>query len=267
MSMRGIMLRLTVLPCLGAIAIGAARAQQGSSPTPDAPTSPQANDRTARPPVPVAEPEADFPAQARHELRKGKCLVSMTVDASGRPLNLKAVECSDPVFATNSMSAAANYRFKPALDQEGNPVATNLTVEIDFQITAMSQSPAELGTDALRCWFATPPGFATFAPDAHGVYPLSRQMAAPAVTHFVDRGLNGKLFASRGKLTCDVLLTISEKGRPSDASIAHCDQPDLEAPVIASLLKSRFSPGRLQGKAVPVRVLVHLIYDGSTPRL
>jgi TonB family protein len=244
-----------------------ARAQQGSQPSNAAKPSAQGNDSAARHPIPLSEPEAEFPAQARLKLHSGSCVISMTVNTGGIPQSLHVVSCSDTIFAASSLAAAEKYRFKPAADANGSPVAASLSVEIDFQITPTAESTSEQGTDALRIGFATPPGVTSFAPDAQGVYPLSKQMTAPTVAHFADSGLSGKLFASRGKLTCDLVLTIDGKGRASDAGSAHCDQPDLEAPVIASLLKSRFSPGRLEGKAVPVRVSVHLVYDGAAPKL
>jgi TonB family protein len=261
------MLRSGIRAIVVSLLAASAWAQQATQPSSAAQPPAQGNESATRHPIPLNEPEAEFPAEARLKLRNGSCVVSMTVNTGGIPESLHVVSCSDKVFASNSLAAAAKYRFKPAVGPSGSPVAASLTVEIDFQITPTAESPAEQGTDALRIWMVTPPGFTSFAPDVDGIYPLSKQMTAPALTHFFDGGLNGKLFDTRGKLTCDVDLTIDRKGRPFDASTVHCDPPGLEAPVIASLLHSRFSPGRLEGKTVPVRVSVHLVYDGSTPKL
>jgi len=261
------MLRSGVTAILVSLLTAPACTQQATQPGNAAQPSSQGYEGRARHPIPIDEPEAEFPAEARLKLRKGSCVISMTVNTGGVPEGLHVVSCSDKLFAANSLAAAAKYRFRPAVDPSGSPIAANLTVEIDFEITATAESPAEQGTGALRIWMATPPGFTSFAPDVHGAYPLSKQMTAPALTHFFDGGLNGKLLGTRGKLACDVALTIDRKGRPSDASAAHCDPPGLEAAMIASLLHSHFNPGRLDGKAVPARVTVHLVYDGAAPKL
>ena len=63
---------------------------------------------------------------------------------------------------------------------------------------------------------------------------------------------------------CDVLLTISEKGKASEPKVAHCNRPELEKPAVESLLKSDYKPGMVNGKAVPMRGSIHLNY-GDAP--
>jgi hypothetical protein len=191
----------------------------------------------------------------------------MTVNPDGIPESLHVVSCSDDVFAANSLAAAGKYRFQPALDRSGSPVSTSLKVEVDFQLTKTNEVRADQEPDVLKCEIVAPPGVSSQTPDSYGVYPLSKAIVAPAIARFVDRGFIAKAHLSPNLVACDIFLTIDKKGRAADPKVAHCDEQILEAPAADSLLKSRFRPGLLNGEAVPVRILFHLVYTGSAPKL
>jgi hypothetical protein len=80
------------------------------------------------------------------------------------------------------------------------------------------------------------------------------------MTSFVDEGYGDNAFMDAGKSACDIVLTISDKGKPSDPQVIHCERPALEKLAVQSLLKSHYKPGKMNGKAVPIRASVHLEY-------
>jgi hypothetical protein len=62
------------------------------------------------------------------------------------------------------------------------------------------------------------------------------------------------------------VLTISVKGKATDPHVTHCERPNLEKPAVESLLKSKYTPGSVNGVEVPMRVSIHLEYGGDTPK-
>jgi hypothetical protein len=85
------------------------------------------------------------------------------------------------------------------------------------------------------------------------------------MSRFSDEGYGSAAFWSPEKSACDVVLTISAKGKPSDPEVSHCETSSLEKPAVQSLLKSHYKPGSVNGKAVPVRASIHLECGGSPP--
>lgn len=103
-------------------------------------------------------------------------------------------------------------------------------------------------------------------PDSDGVYPFTRRVTGPRVIKFFDEGYGRAAFAHEGNEACDVMLTIDTKGRASDPQVTHCERPELEEPAVQSLLKSRYQPGYVHGKEVPMRASMRLEYsDSPTP--
>ena len=235
---------------------------------PQQPAQPTANDEAVykigengvKAPIAIHDPEAEFPPDGRAKNINGLCLIGLIVDATGTPQNLKLVRCNDPVFEKNSLDAVAKYRFTPATLKDGTPVAVRITVEINYQRDGAHNPVALVGYK-----ISAPPGITSDSPGTDGVYPLTSSLAPPAITQFSDEGFGNAAFRLADGNACDVVLTVSAKGKPSDISLTKCDKPILERPALASLLKSHYRPGTLNGVAVPVRVLVHLQFDGFAP--
>lgn len=72
------------------------------------------------------ESDADFTAAARFERT---AVVSMTVDAEGKPEDLKIVQSVNPIMDKNVLAAVSQYRFTPGtLDNQPTAVPVNLSV-------------------------------------------------------------------------------------------------------------------------------------------
>ena len=212
------------------------------------------------PPVPLNNPAAPPPPEAMQKRMNGGCLVSLLVDTEGRPQDLKLIRCTDPCFGENSLNAAAQYRFKPAADQHGKAVAVMIQIEIRILIRGGSDLAPVLLT------FGPPPENVASASDAGGAYPLSSAVGPPLLSRFSDEGYEAasSLFAKSN--ACDVVITIDAKGKPSNPVVTQCNKSALEGPAVESLLKSKYKPGTLNGKPVPVRATVHLEYGGYPPQ-
>ena len=254
------MRRIWVIALALAFATGIGHAQQSTQQTDPAATAPPVDLETMTPPRPLNNVEAEFPPEARAKKIDGRCAVSLIVDVTGMPRNLALVRCNDPAFEKNSLDALAKYRFKPATRKDGTPISVQISVEINYRLDDASD-PETL----VRYGFFTPPGTTSDLPGADGVYPLTKSVTPPAITKFSDEGYGNAAFPFPGGGACEVVLTISAKGKPSDPSLTHCEQPILEKPAVASLLKSRYRPGTLNGIAVPVRMSIHLEFGGFAP--
>jgi TonB family protein len=72
------------------------------------------------------ESDAGFTEAARFERT---AVVSMTVDASGKPSDLKIVQSVNPIMDKNVLSAVSQYRFTPGtLDNQPASIPVNLSV-------------------------------------------------------------------------------------------------------------------------------------------
>jgi len=229
--------------------------EQSQASTPDSPVQKLDLKAGMHPPKAIFQPQAEYSPEARKKLIDGKCLISMIVDARGLPQDVHVVRCSDSVFAQPSLASTSKYRFLPATTSAGEPVAVIIYVEVDFRIDGAREI-----VDPVRYAMASPPDVTSPAPDAKGVYPLTKTMTIPAIARFNDKGYGTMAFTMEGKSPCDIALTIDAKGRPSDPAVVHCEHDGLEGPATKSLMASRYKPGLLNGNPVPIRVLLHIEY-------
>jgi TonB family protein len=232
---------------------------QQAAPQPDAPIPADqlAAKKISQPKV-IFSVDPEFSDEARRKGIGGLCLVALIVDAQGKPQNVHIVRCTDPVFEENSLKAVAQFRLKPATTQEGKPVPVYATVEIHFRrYDSSGRTNDQL---PIRYAFSPPPGTSYSGADAKGVYPLTETAMPPSIIMFADDGYEDLAYAATAvsDTTCDIVLTISAKGKASDPQIIRCVKPALEKPAVQSLLESKYKPGKVNGKAVPMRASIHL---------
>lgn len=205
-------------------------------------------------PVLVRAPEASYTNEARRKNLDGNCLISAIVDTKGRPRQVRVIRCSDSVFAKSALASVREYRFKPATLATGKPVSAKVSVEIKFRLY-----PGQALARGVQYAISTPPGTTSSDPDSDGVYPLTGIIKPPVMKKFSEHGYVAGSYLHGGSV-CKLLLTVDAKGNPHDAQVMSCSQPNLEKPSIDSLMHSQFTPGLLNGKKVPVRVLIRLSF-------
>lgn len=209
----------------------------------------------------IDHPEVEFPEQARQRGIGGKCSIALVVDTSGRPRDVRVVRSSDPAFAPTCLRSMSETKFKPATAADGTPVA----VEI-HTVLAFHREGSVWPIDPIRYAFGSPSGVLSTSPDTKGVYPLTKVVSRPELGKFVDKGYGDLGFQAEGKSPCEVLLTVSSNGKPSDAKVIKCEREELEEPVVLSLMASKYKPGSVNGKPVAVRAKIHVEY-GDFARL
>lgn len=230
---------------LGITIIPAQQAKQASS---DAPlTSDQWKAHKITSPELISGGLREYPVEARFQLLDGLCMLSVVVNTQGNPENAHLLHCTDPSFEETSLDAAKQYRFRPAVTQDGKPVAVKISILHHDPIARYSlslrslvnwpvvpdkrlildrhSSKAEIRRDIsqpIRFSFIQQQG-GTSVPAPDGVYPYTRSVAGPRFVRFSDKGYGSIAFA-------------------------HVD----------SLLNSNYEPGFVHEKEVPMRGLVHL---------
>lgn len=222
--------------------------------------------------------------------------MSLVVGVRGDPRDVHVLHCTDSSFDESSVKAVSQYRFKPALTQEGIPIeATVAPLVLQYHVAhhgitlstlvSLVAFPyigigdlmpdrnlmifdrrmtkgglyRELITPVHAHFIPIPGGSPGPGPD--GIYPLTVSATAPRVIEFAEEGYAALAFTHEGNSPCDVVMTIDAKGRPSDPKVIHCERSELKRPAVESLLKSTYTPGYVNGKQVPIRALIHLYYD------
>jgi TolB-like protein len=110
-----------------------------SYPSAETPTSiSQLTDRGVRPPefLDVPAPQFRGPADSTMGVRgDAAILLNLLISTEGRVANLKVVKGAGPEFADVAWRAVRAFRFRPALDRTGKPVAVVLPMQVFFNAT------------------------------------------------------------------------------------------------------------------------------------
>jgi Gram-negative bacterial TonB protein C-terminal len=257
---------------------------------------PQDQDRARNITTPelIESEPADYPDDARLRQVDGLCSMSLVVGIQGIPQDIHVLHCTDPSFDESSVNAVGQYRFKPALTQDGKPiVATVAPLVLQYHVAHHGLTLSTLVSLLANPWvgdqmpsrnliifdrrmskaglyrelilpvhlhfIATQGGSSD--PGSGGIYPLTISATAPRVIEFAEEGYAALAFTHEGNSPCDVMMTIDARGRPSDPRVIHCERSELEKPAVESLLKSPYKPGYVNGKPVPIRAMIHLYYD------
>jgi protein TonB len=86
-----------------------------------------------QPPRPLYSPAAAFSNEARAKKIQGVVIVSVLVTEDGLPTDARVEKSLGYGLDESALDCVSQYRFKPAT-KDGQPVATRITVEINFKL-------------------------------------------------------------------------------------------------------------------------------------
>jgi periplasmic protein TonB len=120
-----------------------ASAKKDSKPSPDASGNYRVGNGVSAPTL-VFAPGPEYPDKARRKKLDGTIVVSLTVDTTGRPKDVRisrslAVQVSKKLQSAalsldeSAIKAVEDYRFKPAVF-EGEPVCVRIQVEVAYRL-------------------------------------------------------------------------------------------------------------------------------------
>lgn len=119
---------------------GRERARRAPARTPAAPAVSPAT------PIAAMSPRPDYPADARRRNEAGRVLLRVDVGADGAPTNIAFVDRSGSQSLDRAaMAAVRDWRFTPAR-RNGQPVASQVTVPVDFVLPSQEQPPQGLAS-------------------------------------------------------------------------------------------------------------------------
>lgn len=78
--------------------------------------------------------EEDYPATARNQGREGKVVATVSIDAEGRVKDVQIAAGSYPEFDQLVLERLRSARFRPARDQNGDPIAVRMSLPIVFEL-------------------------------------------------------------------------------------------------------------------------------------
>jgi TonB family protein len=85
-------------------------------------------------PVPLNTVEAEFSDEARRKNVEGVCLISVIVDAQGKPQKARVVRSLGYGLDERAIEAVNKYKFKPAMKDGTTPVPVMITVAVNFRL-------------------------------------------------------------------------------------------------------------------------------------
>jgi len=86
-----------------------------------------------RPPRAIFSPDPEYSKEAREAKFQGTCVLSLIVGADGNPRDIKVVRSLGKGLDQKAIDAVKTWRFEPAT-KDGVPVATQITMEVDFRL-------------------------------------------------------------------------------------------------------------------------------------
>jgi bla regulator protein blaR1 len=81
----------------------------------------------------IYAPDPEFTDKARKAKYQGVCVLSLIVDAQGKPKEIKVVRHLEMGLDQKAIEAVRQYKFTPAL-LHGKPVAVDVHIEVNFRI-------------------------------------------------------------------------------------------------------------------------------------
>ena len=189
-------------------------------------------------PVPTVVVDPQIPV-SRKFLKRGFCLVSVTIDANGVPENVHVFRGLEPELDSYAMEAAKGWRFKPALRDGSVPVAVEGTIAATFAY--VEKEPV-----AVAMFFPKTPDKVLAANSRHSErrYELDPVNADEVIARYKPHNRIAGL--------CLVSLVVDTNGVPQNVHVVRSLDSSLDTETVAMFEQLRFKP-------VTVTLLVELV--------
>lgn len=197
--------------------------------------------------TPIEKSELDYSDEARLAGLEGTVVVSVTVAEDGTPGNLEVARSLGIGLDEKALEAVKRSHFTPA--SPGLP----LNIPVDFLLPD-KQSRWHLN----RVAFDTPEG-ASRPVFLSVKYPLGSGLALDAgPSPIIDEA---RIIAAVGRQAWAIVsFDVDENGVPRNFEAPDASMILWKNQAIALVSQWRFTPGRKDGKPIPVRCTVHLIW-------
>jgi TonB family protein len=82
----------------------------------------------------VSSPPPTYTEEARKAKIEGCVVLGLVVDEKGNPTNLRVIDGLGMGLNDRAIEAVKGWKFEPAFDKDGKPVAAKLAVKVDFHL-------------------------------------------------------------------------------------------------------------------------------------
>jgi len=113
---------------------GATISTSQAEPLDDIPSGPYKIGGRVSAPVLKHRVTARYTDEARRAKYEGVCLISLIVDAQGKPENIHVARALGMGLDEKAIEAVRQFRFKPSLLDHKIPVPVWVTIEVDFRL-------------------------------------------------------------------------------------------------------------------------------------
>lgn len=187
-----------------------------------------------------------YPKGAKKDGIEGTVFVNATIDESGRVANANVMRGVGHGCDEAAVSAVKKTLFTPAV-KDGKKVKAKITIPIAFKLdgghgqkTGLSEGQGNSGKsddDVLITAEEMP------AP-VGGVEALMKGFTYPEGAR--ARGVTGRVF---------IQFVVDEEGKPGNFNVIRPLDPECDAACVAFLKTSKWTPGKIHGKPVKVKVV------------
>jgi TonB family protein len=188
-------------------------------------------------PAVISEVKPGYTPAALRDGVQGSVLLDCVVNADGTVSDVRVRKSLDPGLDQEAVGALKRWRFRPGT-KEGTPVPVRVDVEMAF--TVGTKGPALGSADV-------------YQPGAQGV-------TLPKVVHEVKPSYTRAAREARIQGVVTVEAVVLPGGAVGDLRVTAPLEPSLDAEAIRAVKQWRFDPGRKDGKAVPVQVMIDLTF-------
>jgi TonB family protein len=205
-------------------------------------------------PVPTILTDPEIPV-SRKFLKRGICLVGVTIDANGRPQNIRVIRSLEPELDASATEAVKNWRFKPALRDGNVPVAVEGTAVANFEYVDRE-----------------PVAFAFFIPVTPEKIGPARALREGRRTNMepvnADEVIARYMPQSRIGGRCLISALIDTNGVPQNVHVVKGLDSSLDMETVAMVEHLRFKPVMLDGTTpVTVGLIVPVRYRMPVEKL
>jgi TonB family protein len=183
-------------------------------------------------PVLISKQEPLYSEEARVAKMQGSVMVYLVIGEDGVPRNMRVVRSLGLGLDESAIASVAGWRFRPG-SKDGQPVAVQSTVEVNFQL---SMDPREWSLT--RAQFIVPPG---------AKRPVI-QSSQPTPPSGIPENASAR-----------VAFDVDPQGVPTNIKVEESSDPNWDDEVIAMIREWRFQAALDNGTAIQS----HAVFDLS----
>lgn len=200
-------------------------------------------------PMPTLVKDPAYPDAMKSKKEHGRCVLSVLVDATGFPREVRVVKQLTPAMDQSAVAAVRSWRFRPALEDGNKPVPVLITVSVAYLYHEKQYfSIAE---------------YLPVAPDV--ILQLKRSELArvfsPPVLLNGDEARSEYMPRSRVPGDCLIAAVIGTNGIPIDVRAANNLDSSLGVGLVDVVQHMRFKPAMKDAMPVPLGLVIAFRYS------